>query len=524
MLKRHCLTLLLLLFPPAVCAIDPDSLLIASIGGPQSLEKLRQVKSYRVEGSALLHSLEGTFVLEYVYPDRFRLQFDLEPLTIAQGYDGRTAWQKDMNGAVYELAGYEKREMMKQLYFQSYSHLFDDRLPGGKEYRNTTVINGRTCHQVALYPLFTDTVLVYLDVETGLPNLSVSRLDEIETYTYSTDYRSVSGIMMPFASRAEALGTPLVTEFFVDTVILNGQVDTMLFAPPIGTGADYRFPKETDRVSIPLDFDLGHLYVTATINGVKKVRLILDTGASANILNRTAVADMNLPVIGSVPARGIGGYDEVQLVSTDSISIGQLILLNQVAGTANLPGIGRDADDGIPFGGVLGFDFFSRFPVMVDYRDEMLTVFSSENFREPPGGTVIPFHLTMQVPTIEAEIVGFPGDFLVDLGNAFGLVLHERFVAVRGLDSVLEDVQPLSQTLAGIGGSIKGRSAYAASFAFGNIRVQSLRVMLTESGQGLSGSEELAGNIGNLMLERFRILFDYRNNRMVFYEGGEDPN
>jgi hypothetical protein len=180
--------------------------------------------------------------------------------------------------------------------------------------------------------------------------------------------------------------------------------------------------------------------------------------------------------------------------------------------------------DTIPFGGVLGFDFLSRFPVMIDYANRVLTVYDPESFELPEGGSEVSFHLTMQVPTIEAELVGLKGDFLVDLGNAFGLVLHRGFVEEYGLDSLLGDVQPLSRSIAGVGGTVRGSSAFAASFAFGDIRIHSLRVVLPEEGEGLTGSEELAGNIGNLLLENFRLLFDYNNSRLVFYESVVDSN
>jgi len=68
-----------------------------------------------------------------------------------------------------------------------------------------------------------------------------------------------------------------------------------------------------------------------------------------------------------------------------------------------------------------------------------------------------------------------------------------------------------------VGGGIAGKSAYAASFALGGLRLTDLRVILPESGGGLSGSVELAGNIGNLLLGQFRVLFDYAAQSLVFY-------
>ena len=57
-------------------------------------------------------------------------------------------------------------------------------------------------------------------------------------------------------------------------------------------------------------------------------------------------------------------------------------------------------------------------------------------------------------------------------------------------------------------------------FKIGDILIRSLRVILPEDSTGLSGSEEIDGNIGNLLLENFRVLFDYKRYRVIFYDAG----
>ena len=111
-----------------------------------------------------------------------------------------------------------------------------------------------------------------------------------------------------------------------------------------------------------------------------------------------------------------------------------------------------------------------------------------------------------------------PGDFIVDLGNAFGLVIHNRFAEIHTLDSLLDHVEPIPQMIGGVGGTISGRTAFAATFKVGGVLLQSIKVLIPDSGGGLAGSEELAGNIGNLVLENFKILFDYANSRLIFYD------
>ncbi len=113
---------LLLIVP--VAAVEVDSLLVASVGGPAAVDSLRGMTSYTAEGVVTLNGLPGRFTEYFVPPDRSYVRLDLETFTMVQAYDGLTAWQQDLNGQVSELAGYEKQEILKAMYFHSFSYLF----------------------------------------------------------------------------------------------------------------------------------------------------------------------------------------------------------------------------------------------------------------------------------------------------------------------------------------------------------------------------------------------------------------
>lgn len=495
-----------------------DSLLVVSIGGAEAYDNLKRLTSYYAEGTVNLNGLQGEFEQYFVPPDKFYIQVSFENFSLVQAYDGQVAWQQDHNGQISLLQGYEKRELMKNLYFESFSYLFPGRLKGSKEYRGTTVKEDQTYYEVVFYPLDRDTVLVYFDHGNGLKKLMVARLDNFSAVTYIDDYREIQGILIPFYSRVIAKEAGLFSEFEIDTVELNIAVDTSIFSMPSIRATDYHFPPGARYVEIPFQYLAGHIRLPVIINGKKKALFILDSGSSANVFHKSIVNELNLPVTGTLPARGLGGFEDVDLVKTDSISIGQLTLYNQVAGSLDLSVAGWSRIDAERFGGLLGYDFLSRFPIMVKYKDSMLIVYNPDNFVAPEGGIEISFHLTMLVPTVRGELNGIPGDFIVDLGNSFGLIIHKRFAKANELDRKLDDIRDNPKTLGGVGGGLTGKTAFAATFNIGDILIQSLRVILADSSVGLAGSEELAGNIGNLILENFNVLFDYKKSRLVFYD------
>ncbi|MEA3296712.1 MAG: hypothetical protein U9R56_02475, partial [candidate division Zixibacteria bacterium] len=54
--------ILILLISVSVSAIDIDSLLIKSVGGPSALDSIAAMTGYRAEGSVILNGQPGRFV------------------------------------------------------------------------------------------------------------------------------------------------------------------------------------------------------------------------------------------------------------------------------------------------------------------------------------------------------------------------------------------------------------------------------------------------------------------------------
>ena len=516
---KRLLIILLCIVSAAVSAetIDLDSLFVQSVGGPEAVDSLRHMTSYRAEGTMNLMGTEGSFVEYFVPPDRFYSEIEIGAMKLVQAYDGHTAWQIDMNGQVSELQGFERDAVHKGLYFNSHSYLFNDRFEGSYEYKGETTRDSIRYHVVAFIPLNKDTVTAYFDFDSGLLSESIGFVDELAMHTYYRNVTSVGGILWPTEVDVVAKGAPVSIKATYEIISLNEPVDLVIFRMPTDDGESADFPAGLDSVVVPFRYHVGHIELPVLVNGNIKLWMILDTGASANIFNKSICDQLGLEVVGKLAAKGISAYEEVDMVQVDSIRIGSLVLRDQIAGSLDLSALSSAGPDGAPFGGVLGYGFLSRFPVLVNYQDSTLTVYNPESFKPGDGGMEVDFHLTMKVPTVRGELNGLPGDFIVDLGNAFGLVIHHRFAETHHLDSLLDHVEPIPQMIGGVGGSISGRSAFAATFRVGDVLVQSLKVLIPDSSGGLAGSEELAGNIGNLVLENFEILLDYANSRLIFY-------
>jgi predicted aspartyl protease len=497
-------------------AFNLDSLLVQSVGGPEAVEKLRTAQSYYEIGSVSNNGHPGRYEHCLVPPDKWRSEMVVGPLKEVEVYDGSAAWLEDQGGAVNSIEGFEQREIQETVWMQAYAFLFKDRCPGGAEYLGICEREGRRYHTVAFYPFNQDTVRVYFDTATTRAELSVSRTDNLESVTRYADYRSVEGVQVPFRVTTVLTGAGLTTEYRVETVRYDSTIAESVLTRSVGAVSDFRFPTQSDSVQIPFA-SRGHIFVPVTING-KKYRFILDCGASTHLISSAIVKDCGLQVTGNMPVRLVDKYADVGFVKVDSIAVGEIVLLSQVAAVGDLPVQSPVADE--PVGGLLGYDFLSRFPVLVDFSNKRLTVYNPRTFKSAEGGTEVPFFLTDRVPTIHATLDDVPGVFLIDLGNPGGLIVHAGWYEAQGLAERRGEAKgQTTGAIAGSGGVIATTAGVKSDFVFGSIIMRDLPIMViaSASNTGVGGSLEWAGNIGAGLLRQYRVLFDYAGSRLILY-------
>lgn len=498
--------------------VDIEKLLINSIGGEKALESLKNVENIENDGVVKLNGIEGTFKSIFEMPDKFYMKLEFPMFTMTQAYDGQTMWMEDMNGQISEISGVEKNEALTNLYFESYSYIFKDRMPGSYQLKGDTTFDNQEFYIIEFYPFDQDTIITLFNKETSLPEYKLSYLENQQSISYASDFRLIDNILLPHYSKAENPAAGSLLEFIADKIELNQVIDPQIFKPNKESLIDYIFPPDKDSVSIPFQFEAGHIYISAKINNSKIVTFLLDSGASKNIFHSKTFDSLNLPVVGTMHAMGVSGYNEVNLVKTDSINIGGLLMLNQIAGAMDISQSMPRFNSMKEFGGILGFDFLSRLPLKIDYKNRIITVYNPDNFTPPSDGSVIDFDYTMNVPTINCEINGVKGSYIVDLGNSLGLILFPEYLEKNNMMEKFSNVQENSKLLSGVGGSVSGKNALVDSFKLSpDIQLDSLLVLIPESSKGLTGFSNIAGNIGNLILNNFDVLFDYNNSQIILY-------
>jgi hypothetical protein len=504
--KSLLLLAVLLLHVPA-SGID-----ISEMASPGEIEKIEAIRSMRSVSRLEMGGLSGTTEAVFVAPDKVYTYFDLGILQFTQAFDGERAWIKDQNDQVLEVTGPEKNAVVSGTYMTGMSYFRDDGMVGEEVYLGDTTIDNQAYFIFAAVPEHGDSLILYFNKGTRRLEISEETLDELEIVTFFSDFREVGGIEFPFKAVSKSPIPQFSAVIEIAEIEINVPVDESLFRMEVDEPEDFYFPEGVDSVNVPFIFYGGHLFVKGGVNGNKVVEFILDSGAGSNVIDSSYAAEIGLEVAGDLPAKGIAGYGSAALAELDSLNVGQIAFFSQMAAVIDLAGSNLRLPGKL--GGILGYSLLSRFPFKLDYAAGRVTFYSPHKFIPPDSVWGVDIEFCMKAPIVPADYGDIRGDFLIDLGNPAGLVLHGPFVAEHNLKETFTDIQEMRAGFSGIGGYSNTYAAVGAGFKIGAIERKSLPLIVAEAETGVVESKKIDGNIGNLFLQDFSIIMDYANKKM----------
>jgi clan AA aspartic protease (TIGR02281 family) len=121
-------------------------------------------------------------------------------------------------------------------------------------------------------------------------------------------------------------------------------------------------PTEAEEVSIPLEASGGGWVTRVKLNDVRTARFLVDTGASVTVLSPALASELRIrpdPDGQPVTFRGLGGERTARLARIPSVRVGAIEATDVVAVIL---------DTGLPYDGILGNTFLSRYTVQLDPR------------------------------------------------------------------------------------------------------------------------------------------------------------
>jgi hypothetical protein len=438
----------------------------------------------------------------------------LGPISVAEGWDGRSGWTQDNSGQTKRMEGGDEVEgAVNEAYRRCLAFWYPERWPATVEDGGTHKAGGRSFQVVKITPKGGRLFEIWIDAGTWLVDHIVEK-QAIETRTtFFSDYRAVEGRTIAFARRSTNGETRYDQVFSLDSVEFDAPIDESKFKMPAPPPPDFAFAEGKTSTTLPFDLINNHIYVKVKLNGQGPFTFLCDTGGS-NVITPTLAARLGVKPEGALQGRGVGEKSEdVGLVNFDSLSVGDVTLRKQLFAVFPLESF---ADvEGVPQSGLIGYEVFKRFVVRIDYEHGQLTLTLPSAFAYQGHGTIVPFRFNDQIPQVEGSVDGIPGKFDIDTGSRASLSLLKPFAEKNDLKKKLV-TRYEAVTGWGVGGPARGLIARVRELRLGDVSIRSPVTELSLQQKGGFTDPYVAGNVGAGVLKRFNLVFDYAGKRIIF--------
>lgn len=377
-------------------------------------------------------------------------------------------------------------------------------------------------HIVQFHPENGYPITIYLDSASHLPiKAEVPGFDGNEAITFS-DWREVDGIKIPFSEKQQ---DPIKsTELKLRKVVFNPN-EEVSFAEPPSSEHDAFFVMDPSKAGVMFNFENRHILVPVTVNGVGPIYFIFDTGSNYNYINNTRLEQFHVKAYGAFQTEGGANTTQGAYIQSINLRIGGVELRGQHAGT--LPMSGLEKVMGVPLGGLLGYDFISRFVVIVDYTHNRLEFEDPKTFHYQGAGAAIPLLMQSSEPYLEQSITEkgqrIPALFVLDAGAADTFNLTSGFVKTHNLVELAGDPNAKPKTRPGTEKEFFGATmvrGFIDEVHLGPFTFYRVIGGLSVGTHGAYASNAFSGTIGQGIYSRFnRMVLDYARDRVIFEPG-----
>ena len=286
--------------------------------------------------------------------------------------------------------------------------------------------------------------------------------------------------------------------------------------------SEVRFASGNSACSIAFELYNNHIYLSVKVNNSEPLSFILDTGASS-VISRKRAESLGLKFQGKERGFGVGETAvDASFVKGVSLNLSGATLFKQKIAAVALEDLQKSLGRAVD--GILGYSFFSRFVVEIDYAAKTINLYSPKSFRYKGKGEHLPLVVDADSGLIFVRAVVEPsnrapieGLFEIDSGGGHALILNKPFVERNNLLTASQKANAVS--VGGIADSSHAVAGTIKSLQVGRNRVENVSTLFSLANDGLLANEEFDGNIGNDFLRRFKVVFNYSRRLMILESG-----
>ena len=239
------------------------------------------------------------------------------------------------------------------------------------------------------------------------------------------------------------------------------------------------------------------------------LNFIFDTGCGGVSLDSATCEHFKLtPEASSNMIRGIAGKCQQRILQGMSVSIGGL----------NLDSLTMQVNDydvlscvyGEKIDGIIGYSFFSRYLVWINYDSSTMDIYSKGPVKYPRGGFLLRPRV-FGLPMLEGRLDdarNINSRFYFDTGAGLCLLFSSEFTADSAVFAPRRK-KPVPTQGAGLGGKTDMQLTILKSFSLGPFHFRQIPTYIFDDSYDVTSYPQLGGLIGNDLLRRFNLIINY---------------
>lgn len=422
--------------------------------------------------------------------------------------------RRDWNGWVRRLEGQELERVI--------TAVDEERILafGPPEEMESAEISGssdHTAYMLRYKPEGGWTTTWYIDAKTFLPLKSVRPGDDSEITTTYSDWRRVNELMTPHHAIVSETDKP---EYNWDRKTLQYErtLPKDVFVPLAPGPSDAALAANAP--PIPFTMEANHIVFNVSVNGRPPIGFLLDTGADQNVMNSSRLEEFGLKIYAKTTTTGGGNSADYAYVAGATFTLPGVELHNQHVSAIDQTGIERAL--GVKLGGILGYDFISRFVVEIDYQKQSIMLHDPKTWKYMGNGATVPVVFDNGIPHANGS-VGVPTKpeiaayFVVDFGAAETATLTSAFVKSNDLTRLAQTNATVNRP-AGLEKQFFAQNnvrGHLQRLTIGSLTVTNVPVNMSVNTTGAYSSTNFSGTVGESIYSRYRCYLDYPNGRII---------
>ncbi len=494
---------------------NPYSILAAHYAAVGGLERLKREKNSYMRGSIRFAGMDGKLQV-WSEGIQYRREVHYPAFSQIEGDDGRHMWSVDLNN---KHLIHKDPETVKRRTIRGLLEDFENSNPNSEYFSLSLMgveeVDGELCYVIETRNIINrDIYYDYFSVKTFLLLKEILKEPYLEITTINSDFRTQNGMTYPFRKESEISPTGKKIVIQVEEYSINVPISQDMYELPEHDVRDFSFANNIHAEAIPFVFVENNIFLPVAIRGETHY-WVLDSGADMSVIDADYAETLGLEPTGVLLGNATSSLAEFSFVHVDGFQLegleldGQTVLSYKgLASTFYEPKIG----------GILGYDFLSRFITKVDYSNKQVSFYDPTTFLYQGEGHRIDAPLQNRLfllPMRINEILN--GRFGLDLGS-FDVSMNYFFAKKHHFLNAV-GVKRLSSDISGVfyERQVKAQSMEIAGY---QVKNELISFPITE-GIGTNANAELDGLVGNTLLRHFTLYLDYKNQQLIFEKGND---